>query len=126
LKTTYQLQAGRRVSAAQRTRYGFVETTFWIYPKDSYLNFAIGTSRLDLARIAIVPRETAPFRIVIDLTPHPNLPARITYQRMVPNDSKVFRIVESGEVEALTRAIREGTASFEDRDERGRPLLYAG
>jgi hypothetical protein len=115
------------VSAAQRTRYGFVEFTFWIYPKYSDLNFAnesIGANRLDLATIAIVPSGTAPFRITVALTPHPNLPARITCQRMVPNDSNVFRIVESGDAEALTRAIREGTASLEDRDEQGRPLLY--
>jgi hypothetical protein len=104
-----------------------VEITFWIFPKDSYLNFAnegFGTNRVDVARIVIVPRETAKFRITVDLTPHPNLPARITYQRMVPNDSKVFRIVESGDVEALTQAIGEGIASLEDRDEQGRPLLY--
>jgi hypothetical protein len=104
-----------------------VETSFWIYQNDSHPDFAnesIGTGRVDSARIAIVPRETTPFRIVVDFTPHLNSPTRITYQRIVRNDSEVFRIVESGQVSALKQAIENGTASLGDRDEQGRPLLY--
>ncbi|KAH8589857.1 hypothetical protein B0O99DRAFT_317565 [Bisporella sp. PMI_857] len=127
LKTKDQLQIGRRVSAAQNTRYGLVEFTYWIGPKGSHFDFAnqcTDTSRLDLARLSIVPRETAPFRIVIDVTPWLNLPAKIAYQPMISNNSEVFNIAKSGQVEALQRAIGKGTASLLDRDEQGRPLLY--
>jgi hypothetical protein len=120
---------GRRVSAAQRTRHGFVEFTYWIDPKGSHLGFTnerTDASRLNLARLSIVPRKTARFRIVIDMTPCLNLPARITYQPTIRNDSEVFDIAKSGQVEALERAIGKGTASLEDRDEQGRPLLYVG
>jgi hypothetical protein len=117
----------RRISAAQITPYWMVEASFWIYQNNSHPDFAndrIGTGRVVSARIAIVPREVAPFRIVFDFTPHLSLPTTITYQPIVRNDSEVFRIVESGQVSALKQAIEQGTASLEDRDEQGRPLLY--
>ncbi|KAE9375144.1 hypothetical protein N431DRAFT_502118 [Stipitochalara longipes BDJ] len=117
----------RYISAAQRTPYWMVETSFWIDQNYSHPNFgneSIGTIRLDSARIAIVPRETTPFRIVFDFAPQLNLPTTIKYQPIVRNSSEVFRIVGSGQISVLQRAIENGNASLGDRDEQGRPLLY--
>jgi hypothetical protein len=107
-----------------------VEASFWIYQnpyRPDVANDRIGTARVDSARIAIVPRETAIFRIVFDFTPQLSqlsLPTRISYQPIVRNDSQVFRIVESGQVSALQQVIEKGTASLGVRDEQGLPLLY--
>jgi hypothetical protein len=104
-----------------------VEASFWIHQNAYHPDFAIdriGTARVDSARIAIVPRETAKFRIVFDFTHHLTWPTRISYQPIFRNDSEVFRIVESGQVSALQRAIEKGTVSLGERDEQGLPLLY--
>lgn len=117
----------RRISAVQSTQYWMLETSLWIYQDGSYPDFAnesIGTSHVDSARIVILPKETATFRIVFHLATHPSLPTRITYQQITRNGSEVFRIVGSGQVSALKQAIERGTASLGDRDEQGRPLLY--
>jgi hypothetical protein len=87
-------------------------------------NENIGSTRVDSARVAIVPQETTPFRIVFDFAPKLDLPTRITYQPIVRNGSEIFRIVGCGQVSGLQRAIENGTASLGDRDEQGRPLLY--
>jgi hypothetical protein len=104
-----------------------VETSFWIRQNDFHpivANENIGTTRVDSARVAIVPQETTPFRIVFDFAPKLNLPTRITYQPIARNGSEIFRIVGCGQVSGLQRAIENGTASLGDRDEQGRPLLY--
>lgn len=42
---------------------------------------------------------------------------------MISNDSEVFKIAGSGEVEELLKLLEEGIASITDRDEEGRSLL---
>jgi hypothetical protein len=104
-----------------------VETSFWTHQNDFHpivANENIRSTRVDSARVAIVPQETTPFRIVFDFAPKLDLPTRITYQPIVRNGSEIFRIVGCGQVFGLQQAIENGTASLGDRDEQGRPLLY--
>ncbi|KAF4637156.1 hypothetical protein G7Y89_g909 [Cudoniella acicularis] len=71
------------------------------------------------AQIVIHPNSSCvpPYRIVLDLDPHLNPSARITYQAIIPNSSEVFHIIEYGELEDLLRAFDNKTASLTDRDE---------
>jgi hypothetical protein len=106
------------IFAVQKTPYWMVETSFWIHQNCFHpivTNENIGSTRVDSARVAIVPQVTTPFRIVFDFAPKFDLPTRITYQPIVRNGSEIF---------GLQRAIENGTASLGDRDEQGLPLLY--
>lgn len=80
------------------------------------------------ARIAIHPKGSvvSSFRVVFDFDPRLNPSATVTYQAMIPNDSEIFKIIESGEVEELLEALDNKTASLTDRDEEGRSLLNVG
>lgn len=112
------------------TPYESVRTSFWEFSGDSV---QVSRERNDIdtsdkgfaASITIVPRDlrTSSFRVVFDITPHLDPAAKITYQAIRPNDSEIFRIVTSGEVERLIEALARGTASLTDRDEDGRSLL---
>ncbi|KAH8654629.1 hypothetical protein BGZ60DRAFT_157628 [Tricladium varicosporioides] len=115
------------------TPYESVRTAFWDFSGDSVQVSGerndINTSDKDFAAsitIARRDRSTSSFRVIFDITPHLDPVAKITYQAIRPNDSEIFRIVMSGEVEKLVEALAKGTASLTDRDEEGRSLLKAG
>ncbi len=112
------------------TPYGRVEVSFWTTSNRSHPNIGDedtidSTDEAFAARMAIVPSRNLPssFRIVFDFTPRLSPSATITYQAMIPNDSEVFRIVRSGQVKELIKALDKGTARLTDRDEEGRSLL---
>lgn len=114
--------------AAWRTPYGRVEGSFWAIPDHSISDDRDGTrfpSKLAAARLALVPSGVGRthFRVVFDFTPSLDPCATITYQAMIPSDSKVFRIAQSGDVGELLELLNGGTASLTDRDEEGRSLL---
>ena len=75
--------------------------------------------------VAITPRDcrASSFRAVFDFDPTLRLTPHLTYQAMIPNDSKVFTIIATGTVEDLTNALELRAASLTDRDEEGRSLL---
>ena len=50
----------------------------------------------------------------------------LTIRNMIPDDSKVFRVVKKGSVKKLNRLLNSGAASLGDRDSRGRSLLNVG
>jgi hypothetical protein len=79
----------------------------------------------DLARITLFTRSRtkSTFCVNLDFNPLCGFPMKLTYQAMVPNDSEVFIIVDSGNVEALQKALAAKKASLTDRDEDGRSLL---
>jgi hypothetical protein len=79
----------------------------------------------DLARITLFTRSRTKSIVCVNLDFNPlwNLPMKLTYQVMVPNDSEVFKIIDAGDVEALKNALAMKTASLTDRDENGRSLL---
>jgi len=79
----------------------------------------------DLARITLFTksRTKSTFCVNLDFNPLQGFPMKLTYQAMVPNDSEVFEIVDSGDVEALQKALAAKTTSLTDRDEDGRSLL---
>ncbi|RDL34706.1 uncharacterized protein BP5553_07834 [Venustampulla echinocandica] len=131
------LSRGNQRYAAWMTPYGRVEASFWVAMNGPGTS-ATGedtektTDRTFAARLAIVPRrtKTSSSYVIFNFTPHLNLPATITYQAMVRNDSKVFNIIKSGQVKDLIEAFEasEGhtaTACLTDRDEQGRSLLSA-
>ncbi|CAG8952002.1 hypothetical protein HYFRA_00000738 [Hymenoscyphus fraxineus] len=110
--------------AAWKTPYGRVETSFWTnldnpntesaknpYPKD-----------FSAARIVVLPSQ-ARSRVVVDFTPGLDPWAKITYQATIPKSSRVFQIIESGNLHQLMEVIQEGTASLTDRDENGCSLF---
>ena len=75
--------------------------------------------------VAITPRDCKAFscRAVFGFDPTLHLTPHLTYQAMIPNDSKLFTIIATGTVEDLTNALELGAASLTDRDEEGRSLL---
>jgi len=77
------------------------------------------------ARITLFTRSKTESTVCVNLDFNPlwDLPMKLTYQAMVPNDSEVFKIVDAGDVEALKKAFVMKTASLTDRDEDGRSLL---
>ncbi|KAE8452639.1 hypothetical protein EG329_013898 [Mollisiaceae sp. DMI_Dod_QoI] len=115
--------------AAWTTPYGKVQASFWASSNDSNLRTRKDATRTAnktvAARMAFIPssNRTSLFRVVFDFVPHLNPSATITYQTIIPNDSKVFKIVRFGEVEELIELLENGTASLTDRDEEGRSLL---
>jgi hypothetical protein len=112
------------------TPHGRVDTSFWtVSDKFSVSgadeNASATTDRDFGAKIAIVPSCSKPsqFRVVFDFTPYLDPKPKITYQAMIPNNSKIFSIIEFGQVEEFVEALEQGTASLTDRDEQGRSLL---
>ena len=77
------------------------------------------------ARITLFTRSKPESTVCVNLDFNPlwDLPMKLTYQAMVPNDSEVFKIVDAGDIEALKKAFVMKTASLTDRDEDGRSLL---
>jgi hypothetical protein len=106
-----------------------VQASFWSVSNDSNLKIREDATRTAsktvAARLAIIPSniKTSLFRVVFDFTPHLDPSATITYQAMVPNYSKVFKIAGSGEVKELIELLEKGAASLTDRDEEGRSHL---
>ncbi|CAG8975236.1 hypothetical protein HYALB_00011936 [Hymenoscyphus albidus] len=74
------------------------------------------------ARIVVLPSQ-ARSRVVVDFTPGLDPWAKIIYQATIPRGSRVFQIIESGNLHRLMEVIQEGTASLTDRDEDGCSLL---
>lgn len=115
--------------AVWMTPYGKVQASFWAMSNDLNRNTRGDSTRTAnntiSARLVIVPSNigTSPFRVVFDFTPHLDPLASITYQAMILNDSKVFKIAASGEVKKLIELLEKGIASLTDRDEEGRSLL---
>lgn len=79
-----------------------------------------------IANIKIVPRHmgTSSFRVIFDINPYFDPSLKITYQAIRPNDSEIFKIVTSGQLQKLLWALENVTASLTDRDEEGRSLLH--
>ena len=106
-----------------------MELSFWSTSTDvDNENKARKTEHLtsvDLARITFFTRSRTESTVCVNLDFNPlwDLPMKLTYQAMVPNDSEVFEIVDAGDVEALKKAFASKTASLTDRDEDGRSLL---
>jgi hypothetical protein len=65
----------------------------------------------------------SPCRAVFEINQAISLIPKITYQAMIPNGSKVFRIISTETVEDLIAVLESGTTSLTDRDEEGRSLL---
>jgi hypothetical protein len=103
--------------------------SFWGIADDSKLESSEAAGRsgnkVIAARLAFLPRIVGQslFRVVFDVSPYLDPSATITYQAMIPNDSKVFKIAESGKVEDLIGLLKNGDASLTDRDEEGRSIL---
>jgi hypothetical protein len=121
---------GSQRHASWMTPHGRVETSFWTvsdisHISDSEEDTSATTNRGFGARVAIVPSysKASPFRVVFDFTPHLDPKSKITYQAMIPNDSEIFSLIESGQVEEFINALEQGTASLTDHDEEGRSLL---
>ena len=83
------------------------------------------------AKLFITPM-TAPnsnFRIILDVaskTYHDRtmyLTPMLTFRAIIPDDSKVFRVVEGGSVMKLKKLLDSGAASLGDCDPMGRSLL---
>jgi hypothetical protein len=106
--------------------HGRVEFLFWTSSNGSHLgttdeNVSVSTA----ARVTIIPNRTilSSIRLQFDFAQHLDPSARITYQATIPNDSEVFLLVSSGQVQQLIEALDKGTAHLTDRDEEGRSLL---
>ncbi|KAI0840332.1 ankyrin [Hypoxylon sp. FL0890] len=50
--------------------------------------------------------------------------SRLAVNRVLPRGSRVFRVVERGDLHELQRMLRDGEASFRDHDEDGASLLF--
>jgi hypothetical protein len=85
-------------------------------------------------RIAITPTgHTSSFRVLFDLNTAIDPRAKITYQRIIPNDSEIFHIIAESTLEDLLnilegkdKTVPKRWLSDRDeakRDEAGRPLL---
>ena len=79
-------------------------------------------------RIALVPERTGtPLSCIIfnfaSITGSTNLSMNLTYYPMIPNSSRIFEIVNAGDLQGLIEALENGDASLNDRDEQGRSLL---
>ena len=114
---------------AWKTPYGMVDALFLVDTSGSHHGFldedtAETRDKVVAARVAIAPTgiERTAFRAVFDFIPHDPL-AKITYQRTLPNNSKIFDIVRTGQVGKLIEALNMRTACLTDRDEEGRSLL---
>jgi hypothetical protein len=112
------------------TRYGRLDTSFWTATESVGVNGAnedtiASTDSAFAGRVAILPHysKSCPFGVVLEFTPDLDPKPKITYQAMIPNDSKIFRLIEFGQVEEFIKAFEQGTASLTDRDEQGRSLL---
>jgi hypothetical protein len=99
------------------TYHGKLEVSCWTNPNEDH-SF--------VAKIAFLPSNdgVSLSRIVLDLNSCLDPSAKITYQALRPNDSEVFEIVHSGDIRRLEQVLANGTASLNDRDEKGRTLLH--
>jgi hypothetical protein len=120
------------VHAAWMTPYGRVQASFWTVSNDSNLKTRRGATntvnKTVAARLVIVPSGigTSPFHMIFNFSPRLDPSATVTYQAIIPNDSKVFEIVGSGDVKELIELLEKGTASLTDCDEDGCSLLLVG
>jgi hypothetical protein len=111
------------------TQHGRMELSFWPASTDADDDDDARKTKyltaIDLARMSFFTRSRTKSTVCVNLDFNPlgDLPMKLTYQVMVPNDSEVFGIVDAGDVEALKKAFAMKTASLTDRDEDGRSLL---
>lgn len=115
------------------TPHAKVQCTFWCIPHSTSNNNEEFKPEIDrlysrYGRVSFIPKnsETAAFYLTLDLRfKSSNLDPTMTlsYQAILPNNSKVFKIVRSGEVSALKALIEDRKASLSDRDEDSRSLL---
>ena len=114
--------------ASWSTHYGRVDALFWTTSSSTSVINEDTRETLDevfAAKVVIVPnvRRIRSLRVIFDFPPILDPIPKITYQAMIPNDSEVFKIVASGQVERLIEALDLGSTSLTDRDEEGRSLL---
>jgi hypothetical protein len=114
--------------ASWSTQYGRVDAFFWTTSSSTSVideDIRETLNEVFAAKVTIVPNlcRTRSLRIIFDFPPILDPIPKITYQAMIPNDSDVFRIVASGQVEKLIAALDLGSTSLTDRDEEGRSLL---
>ena len=107
-----------------------MQASFWAASEDPDLKTrgdGTGTANKTVAaRVAVVPSNitASPLRVVFDFTPRLDPFATITYQAIIPKNSKVFKIASHGEVKELVELIEDHAASLADHDEDGRSLLH--
>lgn len=65
------------------------------------------------AKISLYIRSEigTPSRVSFSFNQANRIPMKLAYQAMIPNDSEVWRIIESGDVGALKKALARGKAS---------------
>ena len=86
------------------------------------------------ARLIVTPTlaHLSNLQIIIDVASREDQDSTIfftptlTFRATIPDDSEVFRIVESGSVKKLKRLLSTGAASLGDCDPMGRSLLNVG
>jgi hypothetical protein len=128
-KNSYKLAKRDFKFAAWQTQNGRIELSFWSPDTDSDGEIGIGktthSASTAFARIALFTRSVTKSTVCVnfDFNPLVNLPIKLTYQAMVPNNQGVFKTIETGDVEALKKALAMKTASLTDRVENGRSLL---
>jgi len=114
---------------AWQTQFGRMELSFWltstVVDNENTARKTKDLTSVYPARITLFTRSKTESTVCVNLDFNPlwDLPMKLTYQAMVPNDSEVFKIVDAGDVEALKKAFVMKTASLTDRDEDGRSLL---
>jgi hypothetical protein len=114
------------------THHGRIVSSFWTVSGDSY-NSVTDKEILEMmdpslaSRLVIIPRNstTHPFCVTFDYNPYLDPTPIISYQAIIPKDSLVFRIIASGQIEELVRALETGPdrVSLAFCDEEGRSPL---
>lgn len=121
-------------SVSWMTRFGRVDAVFGTDSNTARLSDRIASEQDTnddsfATKIAITPiRQTSSFRILFDLNRTLDPRPKITYQRVIPNDSEIFHIIAHGTLQELVNILdwRDKTVPrrfLSDRDEAGRPLL---
>ena len=91
-------------------------------------------SQFILGKVTVLPRQSSvkakKVNLVFtceyanDFTKH--LRPILSFSSMTPNDSKIFRIIQRGDLEAMKRKFTEREAALSDCGEFGRSLLNVG
>ena len=83
------------------------------------------------AKLLITPvwASSSRYQIVVDVASRTYkdctmfFPPTLTFRAMIPDDSKIFRVVRGGSVRKLQKLIESGEGSLRDCDPMGRSLL---
>jgi len=134
LRTELTRRSHRHIS--RRTPHGRIDISIWNVSNISHISTIENgdkCSAVDIAAtVTISPDKLkkSSFRIEFEFTPLLDPLAKITYQPIIPNESAVFEIVQTGSVRQLIQLIEakkeraeSGPASLAVRDEEGRSLL---